>query len=299
MSAVDTSIVFVHGANQGDRTEEQNRDAWSQAFEAEADNHRMIQAVLDGSANPEIAEYHERKHSGCHFPRYSGLEFAWYGDLYKTHQENFSVSLNASREEDEDDRQSIIDLVERKVMKKHFDELVPFYELRTVSGVEKTLYEMICDRLIDTIVRATNNGEKGRGDDYVSIAGGLSDEYRAKVQRLSGTTVFGLLTFGNYTGYNWCQRLNNRLLYGAARKQFVYPETCARWRNYWTKHNSDPYIIDDMPENSMVDDDEDRFDDVGVWTIPFNNIGHGRVNWFARDNFVKKVTKHLKWHLYL
>lgn len=178
MPAVDTVVVFVHGANQGDKTESQNRDAWEQAFEAEPDNARMIGAILSGEANQEIATYHERKHGSCQFPAYVDKAFVWYGDVYKAHADDFAITaLNASREEDEDDRQPIIERLERRAMKKHFD-------------------------------------------------------------------------------------------------------------------------IDDLLENSMVSDDEDRFDDVRVWTIPFQNIGHGRVNWFARDSFIKKLTQHMKLHLY-
>ena len=325
MPAIDTEIVFVHGANQGEKTEEKNRQTWEEAFRVEDDNAERILPLLTGERNAQIAEVHKSRHAGCRYPAFGGTRFAWYGDVFGSieAESGFGVALNDSREEDEEERHSLLDLVERIVMQRHFDELVPFYELRTDQASGTTMYETICRRVLDTIDAATDGGRKGlvlvghsmgcavsynvlthldcasHGRAYAQIDGALSDEYRAKVQELAAIPAFGLMTFGNYTGYNWCQRLNNRLLFGTPRKQFVYPEILGAWRNYWTMNNSDPYIIDDSLEHSIVADDEDRFDDVRVWTWPFQNIGHGRANWFARDSFIKKLCNQLERHLYL
>ena len=139
-----------------------------------------------------------------------------------------------------------------------------------------------------------------QGQSLTAIEGAVSDAYRQKVHDFVNKPgrCFGLMTFGNYTGYNWCQRLNNKLLYGQARRQFVYPDEVGRWRNFWTLLGGDPYILDDQLGNTMVDAEDDRFDDLVVWRNPFSEIGHGRTTWFSRDNFVKKLSRQLERHLY-
>ena len=107
------------------------------------------------------------------------------------------------------------------------------------------------------------------------------------------------MTLGNYTGYNWTQRLNNMLLYGEAKRQFVYPNAVGRWYNFWTPLGGDPFVLDDILEDSMVNDEEDRYDDVMVYRIPFTEIGHDRHHWFQRDSFIKQLCKRMERHLYL
>jgi hypothetical protein len=229
-----------------------------------------------------------------------------------------------SADEDRDDRADLLEKVERGVMKKHFDELVPFYELAVRKQSGETLYESICNRILDQIIAATKDdmhyviiahsmgcavsynvlthiGCAKSNKKYCPIQGALSEAYRKKVKQFadSGSRCFGLLTFGNYTGYDWCQRLNNRLLFGHKEKQYVYPKAVGRWYNFWTLSGGDPYIIDDQLDDDIVDDNDDRYEDVMVRRLIFSNIGHGRAKWFRRNQFAKKLRRKMAYHLYL
>ncbi len=221
--------------------------------------------------------------------------------------------------------EQISDLNQRSVMKKFFDELVPFYELAVIKSENITFYEKICSKFLDDLIAATNNGQR----DYVLVGHSmgcavtynvmshisnqkknkpycthnpkiLSDAYRQKVKSFVETNshCFGLMTFGNYTGYDWCQKLNNKTLYGELKEQFVYPDSIGKWFNYWTFLGGDPFILDDQIGDDMINNKAKNFKDIIVFRAPFKNVGHRRRKWFKRKDFVNKLVKQLKFSLY-
>lgn len=329
MGQVPTVTFFVHGANQASKSEEKNRNTWEQAFRVDDTAIKHFLPVIQGDNNSKIQNYHQSKHPQTVFPEFTDVAFAWYGGIWQEieripDRDRFSSRLNPSSDENEDDRGDLLQRIERGVMKKHFDELVPFYELAVLQSSGKTLYEEICNKYLDDLIAATDGGNlhyvliahsmgcavsynvmthisRARaGDNYVPCEGALSQEYRNKVEAFApNSNCFGLMTFGNYTAYNWAQNMNHKLLFDQDGTYFVYPDAIGRWYNYWTTLGGDPYIIDDMLSNSMLDDDDDRFDDVIVFRPPFFNIGHGRAKWFRRNQFAKKLARKMEKHLYL
>ena len=210
-------------------------------------------------------------------------------------------------------------LSERAAMDKFFAELVPFYELNTIVQTGKTLYGSICQALLEDIATLTNNGEIDyviiahsmgcavsynvlshidrmmSGNDPVAVQSDvLSDSYLELLKIISSGSgrCQGLLTFGNYIGYNYCSRLNNYILTGEFSKTYKYPISLARWVNCYTFLGGDPYIIDDKL-GSSIDGHDGRFRDERVWRIPLRNIGHGRENWFKRSDFERDVHRFL------
>ena len=176
MGAKETIVVFVHGANQGRKakTKTQNHQLWEEALNIEADNAARIVSLLQGKRNYEINKYHNKRHRGSDFPAYIGWESAWYGDIYNSLNADQSdpfepVRLNFSDNQVQRERNLIFDLIEQiqcSVMAKHFDELVPFYELAITKKYKKTLYESICHKFLADLKEATENGRY----DYVLIA---------------------------------------------------------------------------------------------------------------------------------
>lgn len=211
-------------------------------------------------------------------------------------------------------------LSERAAMDKFFAELVPFYELNTIVQTGKTLYGTICQALLEDIATLTDNGEidyiiiahsmgcavsynvlshldqviSGNEPLAVKSADVLSADYLnlLKVVSSGNGRCQGLLTFGNYIGYNYCSRLNNYILTGDFTKKYKYPISLARWVNCYTFLGGDPYIIDDKLGNS-IEGHDGRFRDERVWRIPMRNIGHGRENWFKRSDFERDMYKFL------
>lgn len=330
MSARETVVLFIHGANQGGRSEDQNTQTWEKAFNV--DKHAStVRSLIVGEDNDEIRKYHEQKHQGCDYPQYRDWTAPWYGDVWANlaaQDDPFDKRLNQSSDKENEERGSVLGSVlegiERKGMQKHFDELVPFYELAVQREDGKTLYEAICNKFLSQLIPATAGGKSyvlighsmgcavtynvmthiscaESGIDYCPIEGTLSTAYREKVTDFaaSDSKCFGLMTFGNYTGYNWCQRLNNRLLFGESKKQYVYPNAVGRWFNFWTVLGGDPYIIDDQLGDDIVDDEQGQYDDVLVLRTPGLNIGHGRDTWFQRSQFAKKLRRKMAHHLYL
>lgn len=329
MSARETVVLFTHGANQAGRSEDQNKQTWEEAFNV--DKHaRKIQSLIAGDDNDEIRQYHEKKHQGCDYPKYTDWTAPWYGDIWaniEAQGDPLEERLNQSSDKENKERGSILgsvlEKIEHKGIENHFDELAPFYEL-AVQRDGKTLYEAICNKFLGQLIRATEGGKcyvlvahsmgcavsynvmthiscAESEPEYCPIEGTLSAAYREKVKDFaaSHSKCFGLLTFGNYTGYNWCQRLNNRLLFGESKNQYVYPDAVGRWFNFWTLLGGDPYILDDRMGDDIVDDQHDNYDDVMVRRIPGTNIGHGRKNWFQRNQFAKKLRRNMARHLYL
>ena len=215
-------------------------------------------------------------------------------------------------------------LTERAAMDKFFAELVPFYELNTIVQTGTTLYSSICQALLEDIATLTDNGEI----DYIIIAHSmgcavsynvlshldrvlsgnepvavqsdvLSDNYLELLKIVSSGNgrCRGLLTFGNYIGYNYCSRMNNYILTGEFSKTYQYPVSLEKWVNCYTFLGGDPYIIDDKLGNS-IDRHEGRFRDEKVWRIPLKNIGHGRENWFKRSDFERDVRRFLCEEIY-
>lgn len=330
MAAKETITLLIHGANQAKRTEDDNRRTWQEALDVEQHSQR-VRDLMDGKLNDEIAEHHEQNHAGRDYPGFTGWTPPWYGNVWQNveaNEEPLADRLNKadlieSAHEGREKVKELVERVERLGMQKHFDELVPFYELAVLNN-GKTLYEAICQRLLDQLVDATKDGRHyvliahsmgcavsynvmshiscaGAGKNYCPINGTLSNEYRNEVAKFvdSGSKCFGLMTFGNYTAYNWCQRLNNQILFGESAKQYVYPDAVGRWCNFWTRWGGDPYILDDQLDEDMVDDEDDQFEDVAVTRIPLTNIGHSRQAWFKRNKFSKKLYRKMAFHLYL
>ena len=325
MPARKTIVLFVHGANQSEKNDNKNTKTWEEAFEVTEHSNAVLK-VVTGEENSEIKSYHEAKHQGRDFPQYTGWAAPWYGDVWagiSAQSDPFEERLN-EYDEANDERNSILERIERGAMQKHFDELVPFYELAVKKNDGRTLYEAICRKFLDQLVRATENDEcyvliahsmgcavsynvmshiscAQNAIDYCPIDGTLSPEYRQAVSTFADrpSKCFGLLTFGNYTGYDWCQRLNNRILYGEYKEQYVFPNAIGRWFNFWTVLGGDPYILDDQLGDDIVNDDEGEYDDVMVWRVPGSKIGHGRATWFRRRQFSKKLRKKMAQHLYL
>ncbi len=328
MGSKETVVICVHGANQEDKTEAENHRVWSQALELEKES-RQVRGVLSGENNEEISEYHIKKHIGCEFPQYVGWTSAWYGGVWQRLKKlpksnRFSGILNPSQDGEVDERRYLLDIIERTAMRNHFDELVPFYELAVCNDTGKTLYEEVCRKVLDQIIVATENGSKdyilighsmgcavtynvlshmskiAEGEDPVDIPSALSSEYLDKLSQFISKPgkPFGLLTFGNYIGYNWSQKANTRLLYGERKRHYVYPDIIPRWYNFYTILGGDPYILDDKMEDTIISDEKDGYEDVRVWRVPPFNIGHGRHAWFRRDSFSKQLLKKLKWHIY-
>ncbi len=286
---------------------------------------RKFLQLIEGNDNNEINAYHTARHNNANFPAYTGWEQVWYGDVWQgvmADGTGLSERLNLV-DESRDDSNWLLRKIERAAMKKHFDELVPFYELAVLEGEGITLYEKICSAFIDQLAHLTSDSEafvllahsmgcavsynvmshisaESKGENYCLIDGTLSDEYRQKVSEFvaSGKECFGLMTFGNYTGYNWCQRLNNRLLNGRYEKEYAYPNSVGRWFNFWTILGGDPYILDDKLDETIVSDENDGYDDVSVWRRPGKNIGHGRAHWFRRKQFSRKLKLKMAKHLY-
>lgn len=324
MPGKSTVVLFVHGANQVEKTEAQNRKTWEDAFDV-TDHAKKVLEVVNGDENARIQTYHDQKHSGTNFPQYAGWTSLWYGDIWAGIANEIDPFLTRLNEYDEanDERLSILERIERGAMKKHFDELVPFYELAVMKADGRTLYEAICRKFLDQLESVTD-GKEGyvlvghsmgcavsynvmshiscakNGTPYCTIQGTLSDDYKKVVSDFAQKPLecFGLLTFGNYTGYDWCQRLNNKLIFDEYRKQYVYPDAIGRWYNFWTVFGGDPYILDDMLSDDMVNDDQNKYDDIAVWRTPGTNIGHGRAAWFRRNQFAKGLVKKLSYHLY-
>ncbi len=331
MSAKKTVIVFVHGANQRDKNENRNQEVWEESFQINAQTQREFLPLVNGKKNTEIAEFHQGKDPQRNFPEYIDWSSAWYGSIYndltkdKTinpFEENLNPDLNKERGLK---LKKISDLKQRKVMEKFFDELVPFYELAVIKDENITFYEKICSKFLDDLIAATSNGQH----DYVLVGHSmgcavtynvmshisnekknnpycthnpkiLSDAYRQKVKSFVETNshCFGLMTFGNYTGYDWCQKLNNKTLYGELKEQFVYPDAVGKWFNYWTFLGGDPFILDDRIGDTMANNEEKNFKDVIIFRVPIKNVGHQRPEWFKRKNFVKNLVKKLKFNLY-
>ena len=202
---------------------------------------------------------------------------------------------------------------ERGVMDKCFAELVPFYELRTVVATGTTLYSEICEAFLDDLVTLTDQGTL----DYVLIAhsmgcavsynvmshlslviagqkphnpalkGVLSPSYEKKLKAFAKKPAqcLGMLTFANYTGFNYAQALNHHVLFGGFKKLYPYPDAVLCWRNFFTFLGGDLYILDDTLRKTITGPNKKRFKDERVWRIPFTNIGHGRENWFKRNDF--------------
>ncbi|WP_319549565.1 hypothetical protein [Desulfogranum marinum] len=328
MSEKETIVFCVHGANQADKDPAKDYATWSDAFELE-DACLELKNVILGNENDEIKNYHLEKHNNCDFPQYNGWASAWYGGIWqslldKPESERFSTRLSPSKDGEKDERVFLLEKIERGAMKKHFDELVPFYELAVIKDSNKTLYEEICSKVVDDLWEATEEGVKDfvmvghsmgccvcynvlshmtrvvDGQPPAAIEGALSPEYTEKIKKMteSSSKPFGLITFGNYMGYNWAQKANTRILYGERSRHYVYPDYSPRWFNFFTLFGGDPYIIDDLLESSIIGDDIDAYDDVSVWRVPFTNIGHGRHQWFRRDSFTNKMRSKLKKHLY-
>ena len=326
MAGRDTVTLLVHGANQADKSKLTNQEVWKRALNQDQ-NAQDVSALLSGARNQEIADYHTGKHPGSDFPVYQGWVAPWYGSVWQEvskKADRFGKRLNVSEAKDKKERGGLLAKIERRGMRKHFDELVPFYELAVRKDNGETLYESICEAFLDQLVEATEGGVKSYvlighsmgcavtynvmshvscaalGRAYCEIDGALSDDYRRKVADFAatGAVCFGLLTFGNYTGYNWCQRLNHRLLFGEAEASYVYPDAVKRWYNFWTLAGGDPYIIDDRLSDTMVDLSGGRYDDVTVLRVPGTEIGHGRNAWFGRKNFARKLQDKMAYHLY-
>ncbi len=328
MAARETVIFCLHGANQADKDKDINEKTWKDAFELEEDC-VALHNVMNGGENDAIKAYHHDKHGGSDYPQYVGWYSAWYGKIWQRleqlpEKERFSSRLSPSMDGEVDERLLLLEKIERRAMKKHFDELVPFYDLGVCADSGKTMYEEICAQVLADLFIATDNGSKdfvmlghsmgccvsynllshmtrvGEGKTPAAIEGALSDEYtRAVTDFVHGQSKpFGLLTFGNYMGYNWAQKANTRILYGGRDRHYVYPDYSPRWFNFYTLFGGDPYIIDDLLESTIVSDEVDSYDDVRVWRVPLANIGHGRHNWFRRDSFTKRMRKKFTRHLY-
>ena len=337
MSDRETVTLLLHGANQAfedeedtvPRDAEDNAQTWEDALDVESRS-KKIRQLLTGEYQEEVDRHHQHNHANRLYPKFSGYRCPWYGDVYgEVRNQLDGVRLNPSEGIESLDKEQAglmgkIEEIQREKMKKHFDELVPFYELAVTDKDNRTLYELVCERLLKEIADLTSQGKDyiiiahsmgcavsynvlshlsccSAGSEYCAIDGALSDDYRALVKQVvdSDSRCFGLATFGNYTAYNWCQKLNNQILYGEPVKQFVYPQSAAKWFNFWTTLGGDPYILDDQLEETFVDDEEDRFSDVAVRRIPLlSPIGHGRKTWFSRNGFSKQVFEKLAWHLY-
>ncbi len=327
MTAKETITILLHGANQAKREEADNIKVWQNALDLDSHSQR-VRGLIEGQCNDEVAKHHQRRHSGCDYPAFSGWTAPWYGNVWERYgSEQYDTTLidGASAEIGRNERsttRNLVEYIERKKLEKHFDELVPFYEL-AVADDGKTLYEHVCDRVVDQLVDATKGGKnymiiahsmgcavsynvlshiscEKEGQSYCPKEGTLSSEYRAKIADFanSGSDCFGLMTFGNYTAYNWCQRLNNIALFDENKPLFVFPEAAGRWFNFWTRLGGDPYIIDDQLEEDMVGDEDNDFEDVAVSRIPFSKIGHGRDTWFDRNKFAKRLFKKAAFHCY-
>lgn len=327
MPARETVLLFVHGANQSRFSRDDVRKHWADAFRVERTARKRLVPLVSGERNDEIDAYHRARHPDAEWPHYVDWEAVWYGDVWRTASANGAAPPvaerhNHLREEEAEEIGDILERAQRKVMGTHFDELVPFYELARLEGQETTIYEQVCSRLLDDLERGTG-GERDyvlvghsmgcavsynvlshlsapAGEPLCAIEGALSQQYedRLRAFQAKGLACFGLMTFGNYTGYDWCQRLNNRILHGEASRHFRYPEACGRWRNFWTAGGGDPFILDDMIGDSMVGAEEDRFDDLLVLRPPFANVGHGLQPWFRRDHFAHGLSNQLERHLY-
>lgn len=326
MSGKETVVLLVHGANQARKNKQKNEKLWSKALRTDTYAQRVL-ALFNGSDNQTIADYHAAKHPTSDYPVYSGWVAPWYGSAWKEVSQTpkpFGARLNASANEDNKQRTVLLERIQRKGMRQHFDELVPFYELAVRKDNGQTLYESICNAFLEQLVAATEGGQKSyvlighsmgcavtynvmthiscaaTGQAYCQIDGALSSEYRQKVADFASKSArcFGLLTFGNYTGYNWCQRLNHKLLFGQSKETYVYPDAVTRWYNFWTVAGGDPYIIDDRLSDTMVDRRAARYDDVAVFRVPGSAIGHGRGTWFGRKDFSTKLWEKMAFHLY-
>jgi len=221
-----------------------------------------------------------------------------------------------------------LDRAEFKVMKTRFAELNPFYELAVLDATGRTFYEEILRTALKQLEDITEQGKYHyilighsmgcavsynllmhfslleQGKTPSAIPGALSDEYVESLKQFiaSGARCMGLLTFGNYTGYNWCQRLNYRILHGGEGEKikYQYPSICPKWWNMWTVMGGDPAVIDDNLGNSIENKPEgDRFRDIPIFRIPFMNIGHGRPSWFKRGGFSKGLARALKQEFYI
>ena len=271
MPAKETIVLFVHGANQSQKTEGENYRTWKDSMDKQE-----ILPLLAGDKNREIANYHNSQDRERYFPAYKGWIPVWYGNILpeiSQHSNPFEPKvLN-------DNRGSMLERIERAIVKKYFDEVVPFYELAVIEETGKTLYETICHKLLKNLKLATQNGEYyvlvGHSMGcavtynimshiscaiaqipYCPIKGTLSAAYRRDVEEFarSSSQCFGLLTFGNYTGCNWAQSMNNRLLFGKSTKQIVAPHAVGKWRNFSTILSRAHYLVNNIFVDSMVED---------------------------------------------
>jgi hypothetical protein len=339
MAARETVVIAIHGANQAKRTEEENASVWKNAFSVEQDNYEMIVPLMNGEQNEDVAQYHTRKHPGSDFPAFTGWKPAWYANVWKDLKDEngdmieaaFGERLNARSDDMMEESRGVIgaiadklESIERAVMQKHFDELVPFYELAVIEDQGQTLYSAICEKVLRDIVEFSEGGQKAflmlahsmgcavsfnvlshltharEGRSLTAIRGALSEEYEALVHEVVGMNVqcFGLATFGNYSGYDFAMKLNARILTGEAVKEYQYPTYCPSWFNFFTVLGGDPYIIDDKLDDDVIDN-HDEYHDVPVWRVPFTGIGHSLEKWFARDSFVKGLRKRLRTSFYV
>jgi len=330
MSAKITKVLFVHGANQANKDKEKNLRTWQEAFDVSKYANK-VQQLVEGNYNTDVQAYHKKNHQGRDYPEYSGWMALWYGDVWKNivaaQTEPFAKRLDENEKSYKaikNDRNSILEKLEHWVMEKHFDELVPFYELAVINDDGRTFYEAICQQFLNQLIESTNSQHNyvlvahsmgcavtynvmshiscaQANTGYCLIDGTLSQSYRQAIAEFANSSAkcFGLLTFGNYMGYNWCQRLNNRILFGEYKKQYVYPKAIGRWYNFWTMLGGDPYIIDDRLGNDIVGDKNGRYDDVSVPRMPGTKIGHGRAMWFRRNTFAKKLRDKMFQDLYL
>ena len=158
------------------------------------------------------------------------------------------------------------------------DELVPFYELAVIKDQQQTLYSAICEKTLRDIIKYTNDGEKAfvvlahsmgcavsfnvlshlthaqLGKPLVAIPGAISPHYEALVHDfVNKGQCFGLVTFGNYTGYNFAMKLNANILTGEAKNEYRYPTFSPWWFNFYTVLGGDPYIIDDKLDDDVLE----------------------------------------------
>ena len=167
MPAKKTVVIFVHGANQRKKSERRNREVWHASFQLNS----QLPPLLNGQKNKEIAEFHQSKDSQRIFPEYIRWDSAWYGSIYidlkqKTSGKPFGENLNPDLKKERGLKLAeISDLNQRSVMKKFFDELVPFYELAVIKAENITFYEKICSKFLDDLIAATKDGER----DYVLV----------------------------------------------------------------------------------------------------------------------------------
>lgn len=356
MSTRRTLPVLVHGANQSARSlydekkkityssyEEMSNAAWDEAL----DKGEKILRVLNGSNNEAIETYHQNQNPGQDVPAYEFYKIeahaVFYGDIWNTYCSNCVPDGDGGYTYKEprlgslrDDYEIFKELMtgkepagkklhllakERGAMDKFFAELVPFYELYTLTATGTTLYSEICESFLDDLTVITEGGtvdyvllahsmgcavtynflvhlsnlREGRPLVNAALNGVLAESYMEKLNAFNEARAecLGLLTFGNYTAYNYAQRCNHHILFGGFETKYPYPKAARLWRNYYTALGGDPYIIDDTLGKAVTGGTPGQFKDVRIARIPLTNIGHGRDNWFRRNDFERDVVKTL------